>query len=96
MVVNGLALPRPGDRLYFDAGGGASLTPVVHEVGHWFFLADSGPRLRELTVTAEVSAAENDIVRQLLNRENREQWIAKFNMLGNDLDWSHGQNVAKS
>lgn len=95
MVVNGLALPRPGDRLYFDAGG-TSLAPVVQDVGHWFFPADSGPRYRELMVTAEVSEGENATVRQLLNRENRERWIARFSMLESDLDWPSRSNSDKA
>jgi hypothetical protein len=45
-----------------------------------------------LLVTAGVGEAENGTVRQLLNRENRERWMARFSMLENDLDWSRGKN----
>lgn len=85
MVVNGLALPRPGDHLHFEADG-AVLSPVVREVDHWFFPPEDGPRHRELAVTADVPMDENPTVRKLLNREERERWIARFTMLENDLD----------
>jgi hypothetical protein len=80
LVVNGLALPRAGDRLYFDAGG-ASLSPTVVEVSHWFSPSEDTLRHRELVVRAEVEELENPLVRQLLNKDERERWVARFPML---------------
>jgi hypothetical protein len=83
VVVNGLALPRTGDRLYFD-GGTTTLSPTVVEVAHWFTPPEDGIRCRELVVRAEVDSLEDPMVRRLLDSVERERWIARFPMLETD------------
>lgn len=82
--VSGLALPRPGDKLHFDAGG-APLNLTVRDVEHWFFTADEGPEFREISVFADADESERLTVRRLSNREERRRWIERFGML-DDLD----------
>jgi hypothetical protein len=84
VVVNGLALPRVGDRLCFD-GGTTTLTPTVTEVTHWF--TPSGPGStgkRELMVSAEVDGLEAPTIRELRDPQRRRRWIAQFPMLEPD------------
>ncbi len=82
-LVDALALPRVGDRLHFAAGR-TPLYLTVREIDHWFFTDDEGSDPCELAVHADPDADEAQLlaVRKLLNREERQRWIAQFSMLG--------------
>jgi hypothetical protein len=64
------------------ADGGAVLYLTVREIDHWFF-TDDGSDPCELAVHADPDADEAQLlaVRKLLNREERQRWIAQFSML---------------
>ncbi|WP_280212174.1 hypothetical protein [Nocardia cyriacigeorgica] len=82
-VVNGLAVPRTGERLVFDNGGDDMVLDVM-DVAHWFRTPGDGPRQREVVVSVNVQWPDTDDARKLLDPVEYERWVARFAMLESD------------
>ncbi|MFE3280594.1 hypothetical protein [Nocardia sp. NPDC059239] len=75
--VDGLALPRVGDRLYFTEDDG--LTVVVTEVEHWFNPdAPDVTRHRSITVVAHPDPSSREMTQKLLDPAELERWLIEY------------------
>ncbi|NEW42512.1 type II toxin-antitoxin system RelE family toxin [Nocardia cyriacigeorgica] len=82
-VVNGLVVPRVGERVIFDVDGDDIVLDVM-DVAHWFFTPNDGPRQREIVVSVTVQWPDTDDARKLLDPVEYERWVARFAMLESD------------
>ncbi|GAB4590182.1 hypothetical protein [Nocardia sp. IFM 10818] len=85
LIVNGLVVPRVGERINLDGPRARSLDLVVSEVEHFFTVgSEQWPAYSRVVVTAELdddSPVRYGIARELLNPETLARWVDDFPML---------------
>ncbi|MFF0547206.1 hypothetical protein ACFYTF_30680 [Nocardia thailandica] len=77
VTVQGLVVPRLGERLNFDIGG-QQLSVKVVDVAHWFFEPHDDPNHREIVVTAQPLDVDQAVAQQLLDPEALARWCARL------------------
>lgn len=77
VTVQGLAVPRVGERLNFDLAG-QQLSVKIVDVAHWFFEPRDDPNHREIVVTALPLDVDQAVAQQLLDPETLAQWCARL------------------
>jgi len=77
IVVQGLTVPRVGERLNFDIAGDQLSVKIV-DVAHWFFEPEDDPNHREIVVTAQPLDIDQSTAQKLLDPEVLAQWCARL------------------
>lgn len=77
VTVQGLVVPRLGERLNFDLAG-QQLSVKVVDIAHRFFEPADDPNHREIVVTAQPLDVDQAVAQQLLDPEVLAQWCARL------------------